>query len=130
MGCFTKRPENEFNFISWQRGNNVLVSDLTQEVGFCPAFISAPSLLALSNVTNSSIKVDWQDNSSNENGFSVERSLTTGIGFAEINTVSADILTYTDNTVDPSTEYFYRVKATGYIADSNYSNEDNATTSA
>ncbi|MFM7430563.1 MAG: T9SS type A sorting domain-containing protein [Flammeovirgaceae bacterium] len=57
------------------------------------------------------VTLTWTDNSTNETGFQILRSLSETSGFAAIGTVSANVLTFTDNTVVANTTYFYRVVA-------------------
>lgn len=72
---------------------------------------SDPSGLVATATGQSSINLTWVDNSSDEDGFAIERSLT-GVGsWVEIDTVAAGVETYDDTGLDPDTEYFYRVRA-------------------
>ena len=80
----------------------------------------APSNLT-ATATSTLIFLNWQDNSDNEQGFSVERS-TDGINFAEIDTVSSNVAWYTDATVESGTTYYYRVRAFNEAGYSGYSN--------
>lgn len=54
--------------------------------------------------------LNWNDNSTNEDGFSIERSVN-GVTYAEIDTVTAGVDTYTDTTTANGTLYYYRVRA-------------------
>jgi len=68
------------------------------------------------------IKLTWEDNSTVETGFVIERK--TGSGpFAGVGTAAADATSYSDTGVAPGTVYTYRVKAKGSVTDSTYSNE-------
>src|SRR5690606_27824327 len=77
--------------------------------------------LLYSGASAAQISLSWQDNSSNEAGFKVERS-TGGSTFSQIATVGANISTYTDNSVMPGGKYTYRVRAYNDAGDSAYSN--------
>ncbi len=69
----------------------------------------------------------WTDNSSDETGFVVERSTTSGAGFALIATTAANVSTFTDTAVSAGTLYFYRVRATNAgVTFSAYTNEAEA----
>lgn len=85
---------------------------------------TSPTSLVAAAINDSQINLTWVDNSNNEDGFSIERRTTGGI-WAEIDTVSAGVVTYIDGTITPLTEltiYEYRVRSynTGFY--SAYSN--------
>jgi len=68
------------------------------------------------------LSLTWLDNSTNELGFSVERSTgTTGI-FGEVSTTGPNVTAYTDLIVADATTYCYRVRAFNATAYSDYSN--------
>ena len=90
---------------------------------------AAPSALAATAVSTTQINLSWTDNASNETGFKIERKTGSGGTYAEIGTVGANVTTYNDAGLSPTTTYYYRVRATNSIGDSGYSNEANATTS-
>ena len=95
------------------------------------ASILAPSGLTAMAVSSSSINLTWVDNATNETGYKVERSLTSGSGFAEIADLPAGSTSYASNGLNPSTQYFFRVRAYNATpAFSSFSNEANATTQA
>ena len=89
---------------------------------------AAPSALTTSNITTSSIGLSWQDNSSNENNFVVERS-TNGSSYSVIATLSANSTSYTNTGLSASTTYYYRVKAQNSYGSSAYTSAVSATTS-
>ena len=61
------------------------------------------------------------DNSDNETGFKIERSLTSGSGFAIIGTVEAGVTTFSDTGLPASSIFYYRVAATNSVGASPYS---------
>jgi len=75
------------------------------------------------------LTLNWNDNSTNENGFLIERGLD-GTNFVTVADTPADVTTYKDTGLDPSTEYFYRVRAYNDFGNSGYSNIASATTPA
>ncbi|MFC1752220.1 fibronectin type III domain-containing protein [Thermoproteota archaeon] len=89
---------------------------------------NAPSNLIAQAISSSQININWQDNSSDEDGFKIERKTLAG-SYVEIATVAANTTVFSDNGLNPNTSYFYRVRAYNGIGDSGYSNEANATTS-
>lgn len=68
-----------------------------------------------------SINLTWQDNSDNEDAFTVERS-TDGEVFAEVATVPADTTAYTDDGLQTGATYYYRVRALNEYGYSGYTN--------
>ncbi len=82
---------------------------------------AAPSGLTATAVSKSQINLAWQDNSSNETGFSVERS-TDGTTFTEIATVGASVKTYQSTGLSANKTYYYRVRAHNAGGNSAYSN--------
>jgi len=73
---------------------------------------SAPTNLTATAASASQINLSWQDNSSDESGFVVERCVGTACtSFARLTTVSANITTYIDAGLTSNTTYRYRVSA-------------------
>ncbi len=66
-----------------------------------------PSALTATVASATEITLSWQDNSTGEQGFIVQRA--TNGSFTELGTVSADVITYTDATAQPGLDYTYRV---------------------
>ena len=62
--------------------------------------------------TKRSIDLTWQDNSSNEDGFRIERRSGTG-AWAHVADTTADVAAYSDTSVARATTYEYRVSAFG-----------------
>lgn len=73
------------------------------------------------------IEINWVDNSYNELGFNIERSLN-GIDFDKITSVTKDITTYKDSDLIPETMYYYRICAFNNTGASDYSNTASAQT--
>jgi hypothetical protein len=77
----------------------------------------APSGLVLTALGQTSVRVDWADESDNETGFEIDRALESAPGsgipgpFVTIHTTGPDEVTYTDNGLSTFTLYFYRVRA-------------------
>ncbi|MBS3903622.1 MAG: fibronectin type III domain-containing protein, partial [Anaplasmataceae bacterium] len=89
-----------------------------------------PSGLTASTVSTSQINLSWTDNSSNEDGFIIERKIGTGGTYGQIATTSVGVATYNDSGLLENTTYFYRVAAFNSDGNSNYSNEASSTTSS
>ncbi|MDI6787497.1 MAG: fibronectin type III domain-containing protein, partial [Planctomycetota bacterium] len=113
----------------WYR---VLASNTVGDSGFsnivsgttnAPPIPSAPSNLITTTVTTSSISLQWQDNSNNEDGFKLERTTSAEGGPASGWALLATITTtsYADTyNLSPNTVYYYRVYAYNLGGDSAY----------
>jgi hypothetical protein len=86
-----------------------------------PAVPNAPSSLVASSVAYNSLSLSWTDNSSDETGFKVERSMD-GVNFTEIATLGAATTIFADQSVAARTNYYYRVRAYNSSGSSGYSN--------
>ena len=82
-----------------------------------------PTNLAGNVFSTTQINLTWTDNSTNENGFKIERK--TGMDdFAIVGNANSDALTYSDAGLAPNTSYVYRVYSYNAIGNSaTYSNE-------
>ncbi len=90
---------------------------------------AAPSGLHLISAADTSLEIQWTDNSTNEFGFRVERSAVGGgVGYSQIASPGIGDTDYTDSPLAPNTTYFYRVRAFGVGGNSGYSNEIAANT--
>ena len=85
----------------------------------------APTSLSSSSTNGTDVDLNWTDNSSNEDGFLIERG-TDGINFTQIDTVGTDVTTYTDPGLTSGT-YYYRVRGYKNSNTSSYTNTANVT---
>jgi hypothetical protein len=90
---------------------------------------AAPSGLTATPVSSTQINLGWTDNSSNETGFKIERSSTSGTaGFAEITVTASGATGYNDTGLTAPMQYWYRVRATNTGGDSSCTLVATATT--
>lgn len=86
----------------------------------------APSELNASAVTDGQIDLTWSDNTGDETGFKIERCVGGDCdNFSQIATVAANVGSYSNTGLSPSTLYRYRVRAYKTATqswDSDYSN--------
>src|SRR5262245_15590137 len=76
--------------------------------------VLAPSILSAAALSSSSIALQWQDNSTNETGFQIERCMGDACtDFAALAKVTRNITVFTDTNLKESTAYCYRVYALG-----------------
>jgi hypothetical protein len=74
------------------------------------------------------LTLTWTDNSSNEDGLTIERRTGTTGAFTQIATVGSNVTSYIDAGLTDGTTYCYRVTAFNAAGYSPYSNEGCATT--
>ena len=87
-----------------------------------------PTHLTATALSSSRIDLAWQDNSSNETGFRVQRRVDGSDNWIEIGTTAANINTFSDEGLEPLTLYHFRVLAFSANAASEFSNEAMAMT--
>lgn len=85
------------------------------------------SQLAVTSTTSTQVTLAWTDNSSDEQGFAVERSAA-GAPFAEIARVGAGVTSTQDFGIAANSSYTYRVRSFGAGGLSAPSNEASTTT--
>lgn len=89
----------------------------------------APSNLTATSVSTTQINLVWQDNSNNELGFKIERSLD-NTTWGQIASVGSNLTNYANTGLSCGLTHFYRVRAYNAGGNSNYSNINDATTSS
>ena len=89
---------------------------------------TAPTNLTAAPASGTQINLAWMDNSTNEDGFKIERKIGAGGTYAQLGVVGTNQTMYFDTSLNPNTTYFYRIRATNTAGDSAYSNEVSATT--
>jgi fibronectin type 3 domain-containing protein len=89
---------------------------------------AAPSNLAATATSASSISLTWTDNATDEQFYRIERS-TDGISFAQVALLSANTTAWSNTGLSAATTYYYRVRVSAGTIYSGYSNVASATTS-
>ena len=99
-----------------------------------PEAPNAPENLLASPVSNTQIKLTWNDQAANEDSFRIERSTAgssqagSSLVFKQVAVLAADAIQFTDAGLSASAIYFYRLRAVNKGGSSAYSNEASATT--
>ena len=88
----------------------------------------SPLRLQANKFSFQQIDIRWQDNSFNEEGFRTERKTTANGTYSVITTVATNVISFSDTSLLPETEYYYRLRAYNFLGDSSNSNESSATT--
>lgn len=79
--------------------------------GFAPDIpAKATGVTVVPNAGNNAFTINWTDNSNNETGFIVERSIQGQAGVTNFN-VGPNVTTYTDNAVLTCINYLYTIRA-------------------
>ena len=89
---------------------------------------TSPGSLVTTPVSSTGISLGWQDNSSDETGFEIYRSETSGSGFTLINKAGTNATAYTDGGLAASSTHYYKVRAVNQAGFSNYTGEVAGTT--
>jgi titin len=90
--------------------------------GLLPA---APQQLQAVIVSATQVRLEWNDASTNEGGFRVERRIGAG-GFVEIGSTPQNVRQYSDTSAAPGEAHVYRVRAFNDAGPSGFSNEAGA----
>ncbi|HEY8937840.1 MAG TPA: LamG-like jellyroll fold domain-containing protein, partial [Cyclobacteriaceae bacterium] len=106
--------------------NTALTATQVQTIATAPPAV--PTGLTATSTAPTSVSLNWTDASTDETGFSVERSTTTGTGFSVLTTTAANATSYTDATATEGTNYFYRIQSTNAGGSSVYTSEATVTT--
>jgi hypothetical protein len=88
---------------------------------------AAPTSLATSELTSSSVRLTWVDNAGNETSYRVEQS-NGGGAFSEIKVLTANAVTTVITGLSGNTSYSFRVRARNGSGNSSYSNTVTVTT--
>jgi sugar lactone lactonase YvrE len=109
--------------------NNLGASDWSPQVS-CRILLpvpQAPTGLLAAAVSSTQINLSWTDNSTDETAFSIWRRGGSG-DWVRVGVVGADITTFSDTDLTPSTSYTYRVRATNNGGASAWTDEVTVTT--
>jgi hypothetical protein len=99
------------------------LADLAVVSETSPLRPAAPSGVSARPAGETSLRISWRDNSSNETGFRIERSMAPAGPWTEVATVDANVTEYTDSGRDvvANSTYLYRVQACNGKICSSYS---------
>lgn len=101
-------------------------------IHYDPGSLNAPTNLSATAVSTGQINLAWDDNSSNEDGFRIERKIGSFDTPGVVTTIDIPVPgtnTYSDSGLAPDTRYYYRVRAYNVsTGNSHYSNVAHALT--
>ena len=128
-GSGVKAELNHPRGIAVDNAGNVYVADYGNHlIRILTRPPEAPTRLTAMAVSSSRIKLAWQDNSTNEKGFRIERRVGGTGDWVEIGTVATNITRFLDEELETLTTYHYRVVVFGIGRASAISNEARART--
>jgi pimeloyl-ACP methyl ester carboxylesterase len=90
---------------------------------------ATPSLYSVTASSSSQINLSWQ-NVSNESGYYIYRSTSSGGTYSHIVTLGANSTSYSNTGLSANTTYYYKVRAYNSTGTSSYSSYKSATTQA
>lgn len=108
--------------------NATASSSVNINASTAPTLPPEPNNLTATAVSASQINLAWNDNSSNESGFKIERKTGASGAYSEIVTLGANATSYNNTGLSANTVYYYRVRAYNAAGNSSFSNEASATT--
>jgi len=123
------QPESTYEYRVYaynEAGNSGYANTLV--VNTLPSLPEKPTNLISEVTASSKIKLSWQDNADNEDGFKVFRSENNENNFQEITQVGEDVTEFEDENLTDGTTYFYKIAAFNLAGDSPFSQVTSATT--
>ena len=111
-----------FSLIDSSDGDATSAIDNVRVMGFdlgapSPVAPAAPTMSPVTNIKSSRLTLNWVDNDDLETGFLIERRQGTG-QWQAVGSVGANVRTYVDENLTPSSQYSYRVFATNAAGNS------------
>ena len=125
--AYTFRVKGYNQFIQTSYSNTASVTTVLSTLA-SPTNLTA----VLSSTQVNRAQLNWQDNSSNETGFIIERKTgdsSSAAPYTAIDSVGSNLTSYIDSTLADTTAYTFRVKAFNSFIQSGYTNLASVTTS-
>jgi Cohesin domain/Secretion system C-terminal sorting domain/Bacterial Ig-like domain (group 2)/Fibronectin type III domain len=119
----TDGTRNFYRAFAYNGGGNSGYSNLTSAV----TLMRPPGVLTATQGPGAKVVLAWEDSSSSEGGFRIERKVGASGTFIETDTVGPNVMTYADSTVGVGQSYSYRVRGYNANITSAYSNEVSVT---
>ncbi|MEN7550431.1 fibronectin type III domain-containing protein [Rapidithrix thailandica] len=107
-----------------ESGMTVAISATTEELPPAPL---APENLIGTALSSTTIRLNWEDKSTNESGFEIFRSTNDNLNYQKITTTAANATAYQDEELFANVTYFYKIVAIG-VGGNTTSNEDSVKT--
>ena len=115
--------QNSYSYkIRAKINDNVVYSDYSNEVTIWASANIAPSNLSYKIIGQNEVELSWEDTSTAETAFKVERKVGYFGEWMQIASLEANITKYKDKNINKTNEYYYRVVALDTLKSANYSN--------
>lgn len=85
----------------------VLILSCSENTG--PNSPSSPEDLVITQLTPTSIRLNWLDNSNNEDGFKIDKKINSENWIEDFVILNLNTAEYVDNTIEPNNMYHYRI---------------------
>ena len=108
-------------------GNTAVTAGATASGNVTVTAPDAPDSLVAAASGDTEIALSWNDNSNNETGFKIERSLDNA-NWTEVGTAGANTTSYTDTGLNANTQYYYRLTAINGVGTSTAIDTNTTTT--
>ncbi len=108
-------------YITWPNGSHRIVADITKNQFMQITEQNTPSIpsnLTSINTGPDNVQLSWNDNSSNETGFRIERSKESSKNFSTVFKTGPNVTQFIDQGLQEGVTYYYRVAS---IANESYS---------
>ena len=102
--------------------NSYINSIVIQGYDTTAGTLLSPSGLITTGVTQTTVKLQWQDRSAIETGYEVWRASDVSGSYSLVASLPAKTVTYTDSKLNMGSNYYYIVRAANGSSHSNYSN--------
>lgn len=108
----------------WYRVQSYNTSGTSSYSNTASVFVNYPTAPTSLTSSTDGVKVSlvWTDNSNDEAGFNISRSIDSGSTWSGLATSSANTASYTDQNVSTGSTYWYQVQSFNQVGTSSYSN--------
>jgi GEVED domain/Fibronectin type III domain/Pregnancy-associated plasma protein-A len=93
-----------------QAGLALRQSHTAYTLNYPPPAVAAPSNFSVVLTSGGNVQLSWKDNANNEMGYFIERANSPTDGFGSIGGVDANVTSFTDNTINSNSTYYYRIR--------------------